>query len=71
MTKNMGSADRIIRTLLAIVLGAMVFTGTVEGTLAWVFGIAAVVLLATSAVSVCPLYAPLKLSTRKDSAAKH
>ena len=70
MTKNIGSADRIIRTLLAIVFGILILTGQVEGTLAIILGIIAVVLLLTSAVSVCPLYMLLKTSTAKQAARK-
>ena len=65
MKKNLGSADRIIRTLLAVVLGALVLTGEVTGTLAIVLGIVAVLLLATSTISFCPVYLPLKISTMK------
>ena len=70
MTKNVGPADRIVRTLLAIVLGILIFTGEVTGTLAIVLGVLAVVLLATSVVSFCPLYFIGKLSTAKDGARK-
>ncbi len=70
MTKNVGSADRIVRTLLAIVLGILVFTGEVTGTLAIVLGVLAVVLLATSTMSFCPLYAIGKMSTAKGGAKK-
>ncbi|NTW44765.1 MAG: DUF2892 domain-containing protein, partial [Anaerolineaceae bacterium] len=41
------------------------FTGTITGTLGIVLLIIAGILLATSLVSVCPLYIPFKLSTRK------
>lgn len=70
MTKNMGSADRIIRTIVAIALGVLILTGNVTGWLAIVLGIVGVVFLATSAVSVCPLYSPLKISTIKDAGKK-
>ena len=65
MKKNVGSADRLIRTLLAIVIGLLVLTGEVTGTLAIILGIVAVVLLATSTISFCPLYAPFRISTMK------
>ncbi|WP_456429666.1 YgaP family membrane protein [Rhodocaloribacter sp.] len=65
MKKNMGSVDRIIRLVVALVLGVLVFTGTVSGTLAVILGIVAVIFLLTSMVSFCPLYAPFHLSTRK------
>jgi len=65
MKKNMGTADRIIRTVAALVLGILLLTGTLQGTLATVMAIVAIMLLVTSAFSVCPLYIPLKISTLK------
>ncbi len=62
MVKNMGSADRIIRTVLGI---AGIVLGFVLGGLWWIAAGLGVVLLATSAISFCPLYAPFKISTRK------
>ena len=64
MKKNMGTFDRIARSGLALVFTVLLLTETVTGLAAWIFGVLAVVLLLTSAVSFCPLYAPLKLSTR-------
>ena len=63
MKKNMGSTDRIIRVLLAIVFIALYFTGTVTGTLGIVLMVMAVVFALTSVVSFCPLYAIFGLST--------
>lgn len=63
MKKNMGSTDRIIRVIIAIVFGALYFTGTVGGTLGTVLLILGIVFLATSTISFCPLYAPFGLST--------
>lgn len=60
----MGSADRIIRTTVAIVIGVLILTNRVNGTLAVVLGVLAVVFLLTSTVGVCPAYLPLGLSTR-------
>ena len=65
MTKNLGSADRIMRTIGAIVVGVLIATGAIEGSAAWILGIFAIVLLLTSAVSFCPMYFPFKISTRK------
>jgi hypothetical protein len=67
MTKNMGTADRAIRTIAALILGYLVLSGSLEGTLAVILGIVAIVLLLTSAVAICPAYLPLKLSTLKKS----
>jgi hypothetical protein len=68
MKKNMGGADRIIRTVIAIVLGVLLFTGRVHGALAVILGVIAVVFLVTSALGHCPAYVPLKLSTCKSAA---
>jgi len=67
MTKNMGTIDRAIRTLLAFVVAILYFTGEISGTTALVMGILAIVFLATSAMSFCPLYAPFKIRTMKKS----
>jgi len=63
MKKNMGSADRIIRVLLAIVVGVLYFTGTISGTLGIVLLVLAGVFVLTSLISFCPLYAPFGLRT--------
>ncbi len=65
MKKNMGTADRIIRTVAAVVIGVLLLAGTLSGTLAIVLGVLAIVFLLTSAVGWCPLYAPFKISTMK------
>lgn len=65
MTKNMGTADRGIRTLLAVAVAALYFTGRISGTLAIVLGIVAIAFLASSLVGWCPSYVPFGLSTRK------
>ena len=65
MKKNMGSADRIIRTILAIVVAVLYFTNQITGTVAIILGIIAIVFLLTSLVGFCPLYVPFRLSTRK------
>jgi hypothetical protein len=67
MKKNMGTADRIIRFLLAVVVGILYFTHQITGTAAIILGIIAIVFLLTSLVGFCPLYVPLRLSTRKKS----
>jgi len=65
MQKNMGTVDRAVRTLIAVAIGVLYFTGRISGTLAIVLGALAVVFLLTSLVGWCPLYNPLRLSTRK------
>lgn len=67
MIKNMGTADRVIRTLIAIAVGVLYLTGKISGTLAIVLGIVAIAFLVTSFVGWCPSYVPFGLSTRKPS----
>ena len=66
MTQNMGSLDRILRTLAALVVGVLYATGTLGGTTALVLGVVAVAFLLTSFVGTCPLYFPIGLSTRRE-----
>lgn len=63
MKKNMGSADRIIRVVIAAVLAFLYFNGTISGTLGIVAVVAAVVFVATSLISFCPLYPLLGINT--------
>lgn len=70
MKKNMGSTDRVVRVLLAVVLAALYFTNVVTGTLGIVLLVVAAVFLLTSVVSFCPLYLPFGLSTCKTEESK-
>lgn len=63
MKKNMGMADRAIRLIVAAVLVALYFTGTVTGTLGIVLLVVAGVFTLTSVVSFCPLYTLVGLNT--------
>ena len=63
MKKNMGSADIIIRVIVAVIVGILYYTGTVSGTLGIVLLVLAGVFVLTSFISFCPLYAPFGLST--------
>jgi len=63
MKKNMGTADRIIRVILAIIFAALYFTNTIPGTLGLVLVILGGVFVLTSFVSFCPLYTIVGLNT--------
>ena len=69
MTKNMGMVDRTVRVVLALGVAGLYAGGQITGTVAAVLGVLAVVFVATSLVSWCPLYLPFGLSTlgRKSS----
>ena len=63
--KNMGSADRIIRVVVALIIGILYMTNVISGTLGIVLLIFAGVFLLTSLVSTCPLYLPFGINTIK------
>ena len=68
----MGSADRFIRVMLAVIVAALYFTNIISGTVAIILLILAAVFLLTSLVGFCPLYLPFGLSTlRKKINAPH
>jgi hypothetical protein len=63
MKKNVGSADRLVRVLVAAVIAILYFTNVITGTLATVLLVLAGIFVATSLISFCPLYAIMGLST--------
>lgn len=63
MKKNVGSADRIIRIVLAVLFAVLYFTGTVTGTVGLVLVVLGGIFLLTALISWCPLYAPFGIST--------
>jgi fatty acid desaturase len=63
MKKNMGSADRIIRLIVAAIVAVLYASGIVTGTLGIVLLIAAGVFVLTSLVSFCPLYILFGINT--------
>jgi hypothetical protein len=65
MKKNMGAFDRIIRTIIAVVIIVLYVAGQITGTAAIILGILTVMLLATSITGVCPGYWPFGISTIK------
>lgn len=65
MKKNMGTTDKVIRIVVAVLFAVLYFTKAVEGTLGIVLLVLAGVFIITSLVGFCPLYLPLGLSTKK------
>lgn len=63
MKTNIGSLDRTLRIIAAIVLVALAATGTISGTLAIVAYVVAAVFVVTSLVRFCPAYLPLGINT--------
>ena len=67
MIKNMGTADRIIRFIVAVVIIGLYLNGTVSGTVGIILLILSGVFVLTSFLSFCPLYKPLGISTCKSA----
>jgi hypothetical protein len=63
MKKNMGSADKIIRLLLAAVFILLVIFEVVSGTLVYILLALAAIFILTSLINWCPLYVPFGIST--------
>jgi len=65
MKKNMGTADRLIRIVMAIIVITLFATGKITGVLGIVLIVLAAVFVLTSFISFCPLYSPFGISTCK------
>jgi hypothetical protein len=65
MKKNMGLVDRIVRVAIAVVIIGLYYAKLINGTTATVLGGLALIFVATSFISFCPLYWPFGLSTRR------
>ncbi len=60
----MGSTDKIIRIIAAIIILGLYFENQISGITAIVLLVIAGIFIATSFISFCPLYYPFGLSTR-------
>ena len=65
MKKNMGSADKIIRLVIAAIIAILYFTNTITGTLGIVLLVLGAVFVLTSLIGLCPLYLPFGINTCK------
>jgi len=65
MKKNMGTVDKVIRILVAVVIAILFYTQVLTGTLGIVLLVLAVIFVITSFISFCPLYLPLGINTGK------
>lgn len=63
MKKNMGSADRIIRLVVAAIIVALYFMEVISGTLGIILLVVAGIFVLTSIIRVCPLYLAFGIKT--------
>lgn len=65
MKKNMGSTDRIVRVIAAIIITVLYLSGVLKGVVGLIMiGVGAIFLL-TSVIGFCPLYILLGINTCK------
>lgn len=65
MKANMGGIDKIIRIIIAVIIGYLYYSGSITGTLSVVLLAIAAVFLLTSIISFCPLYTLFGINTCK------
>jgi uncharacterized membrane protein len=65
MKKNMGTIDKVIRILVALVVVILYFTNVISGVLAIILIAVSAILVVTSLLSFCPIWLALGLSTRE------
>lgn len=63
MKKNMGNTDRLIRLIIAAVLVALYFSGTLTGTIGIIGMVVAGIFTLTTLMGFCPLYTLVGLNT--------
>lgn len=61
----MGTADKIARILVALIIAGLYFANIISGTLAIVLLVLAGIFILTNFIGFCPLYLPFGISTRK------
>ena len=64
MKTNMGLTDRLIRLIVAVVMGVFIFTGALIGVMSCVLFLVAGYFIVTSFWGYCPIYAPFHISTK-------
>jgi hypothetical protein len=65
MKKNVGSIDKVVRILMAVVVIVLFFANVISGTLAVILLVLSAILILTSLISFCPIYWPFGISTDK------
>ena len=63
MKKNLGGFDKVIRFVLGVIGGLLVYYEVIDGPLAYIVLVAVAVLLLTSITGFCPLYGLLGINS--------
>ena len=65
MKKNLGTIDKVVRVLIAVVVVVLWLTNIISGTLAIILLALSAIFVVTSLLGTCPLYLVFGLSTNK------
>lgn len=65
MKPNVGTFDKLVRVIISLTLAVLFFTGYITGLTGIIAIAIAIILLLTTIVSFCPLYAIFGMSTCK------
>jgi hypothetical protein len=65
MKANLGTIDKIIRIVVAVLIAILYFTNVITGTLGIILLVLAGVFVLTSLISFCPLYPIFGINTGK------
>lgn len=65
MKTNMGSLDKAIRIIIAIIIAGLYYADQITGPAAIVLLILAGIFILTSFIGTCPLYMPFGINTKK------
>ena len=68
MKQNIGTIDKVVRILAAVLIAILYFTNVISGTMAIVLLAIAAIFIATSLVGTCPIYLALGIGTKKKAA---
>lgn len=62
----MGKVDKMMRIIVAMVIGLLYFNNNISGMLGMILLVLAMVFLLTSLINFCPLYLPFDIDTREE-----
>lgn len=65
MKKNMGSIDKAVRIVIALIIAILFYANVITGTLGIILLVLAGVFVATSLINFCPLYSIFGVNTCK------
>ncbi|KIX20410.1 transmembrane protein [Flavobacterium sp. 316] len=65
MKKNIGNGDRFLRIIIGVIALILGLSGSIDGTLKWIVLVLGLVMVVTSSIQFCGIYALLGINTCK------